>query len=828
MTWMKARDFGQSSWHVVCDRMRAMERFLQDTRYAIRSLLRQPGFAATAILTLALGIGATTGIFSAIDGIVLRPLPYPRADRIVAVGNYWTKTGLRSVLVSAPDFHDWESQNHSFSAIAYYIGGEISVTVNGTADYAAVYRTTPAFFDVLGARAQIGRLLTAEEQKPGGPSAVVITDGFWRRQFNGDPAAIGRTVKFNDTVFTISGVLDRGIRFPVRADIYMPSWRWPETTERGSHNYSVIARLRDGVSLEQAREDMTAIATRLAAEYPNSNATKLTFVIPLQDQIVGTTKQTLYLLFGAVGLVLLIACANVANLLLARSTAREREMVVRAAVGASRARLVRQLLTESAVLGIAAGAIGAWCARLAMLGLVRIAPANLPRLDEVHVDGVALAFAVAMALIASFLFGLAPAVQVSRVQLVDGLRQGGKGSSIGARGGFARSVFVVAEIALAVVLVAGAGLLARSLAALMSVDLGFVPDRMLILQTNVPVSSARDAGRATEFYRSLLTEIRGVPGVSSIAAVRGLPTSPRSNGGYWLEGGPGPDQTGVRAKQAIFTVVTPDYFRTMQIPIKVGRDFTERDRSDAPFVAIVNEALAKQAFPGVNPIGKRIECGLDSPNFMAIVGVVGDVRTNGPALSPGPEIYMPFEQHPNVSTSLTIVARTAAPDPLALTDTLRRKISARNPDVPVKATTMTSTLESASATTRFQTFLLLTFAAVALMLAMAGVYGVMAYTVNQRIPELGVRIALGATPETILGLVMGQGARLSALGLSIGVALALVSGRALNGVLFGVTPHDPAILAAVSVVVAIATLAACYIPGRRALRVDPVVAMRAE
>jgi len=805
-----------------------MERLLQDIRYAVRSLLRQPAFAATAILTLALGIGATTAIFSAVDAIVLRPLPFPRADRIMVVGNYLTRTGSRSTTVSAPDFHDWESQNRTFSSMAYYIGSEISVTVNGTADYASVYRVTPGFFDVLGAHAQIGRLLTRNEQQPGGPSAVVITDAFWRRQFGGDRSAVGSTIKFNDTIFTIAGVLDRATRFPPRADIYMPAWRWPETTSRSAHNYSVIARLADGVTVNQASADVTGIAERLASVYPNTNGNKLTFVTPLLDQMVGATKQTLYVLFGAVGLVLLIACANVANLLLARSTVREREMVVRAAVGASRGRLVRQLLTESAVLGLVAGALGAWIARLGMLALVRVAPQNLPRLDEVTVDATALAFAIAVALLASFLFGLAPAVHASQVQLVDGLRQGGKGSSIGARGGLARSVFVVAEIALAVVLVAGAGLLARSLARLMAVDLGFAPERMLVLQTNVPVSESQDAARATEFYRELLTELRATPGVTAIAGVRGLPTAPRSNGGYWIEGGPGPDQTGIRSKQAIFTVVTPGYFQTMQIPIKVGRDFTQSDRRDAPFAAVVNESLAKEAFPGENPIGRRIQCGLDSPNFMTIVGVVGDVRTKGPALPPGAEIYMPFEQHPAFATALNLVVRTAAGDPLALTDTLRRKITERNPDVPVKATTMTSTLETASSTPRFQTFLLLTFAAVALLLAMAGVYGVMAYTVNQRIPELGVRIALGATPETILGLVLGQGARLAALGLAAGIGLALLAGRALQGMLFGVAPHDPVILVAVSLVVAVATALACYIPGRRAVRVDPMVALRAE
>jgi putative ABC transport system permease protein len=806
-----------------------MDKLAQDLRFALRSLFRQPAFAVTAIVTLALGIGATTAIFSVVNAVILRPLAFERADRIVAVRNLWTKTGLRANTISAPDFHDWEAQSRSFQAIAYYVGGETSVTLTGTADYASVYRVTPGFFEALGARAAIGRLLTDEEQKAGGPLAVVITDAFWKKQFNGEARAIGSTLKFSDRIFTIAGVLERGIRFPERADVYVPSWIRPETTSRSAHNYRVIARLRDGVTLEQARAEMTTIARRLEAEYPNSNAGKLTDVVLLQELLVGGTRDTLYTLLGAVGLVLLIACANVANLLLSRATAREREMVVRAAVGAGRGRLVRQLLTESAVLGLASALLGAWLARLGMLGLVALAPANLPRVDEIFVDGSALGFAGAIALVASVLFGLAPALQASRVQLVDGLRQGGKGSSIGARGAWARSMFVVAEIALAVVLVAGAGLLARSLAALSGVDMGFAPERLLVLRTTVPVRSMDEAPRATAFYRDLLAELRAVPGVNAVAGVTSLPTNVASNGGYWLEGGPSFEQLGIaRTPQAIFNVVTPDYFRTMTIALKRGRDFTDADRRDAPFVAVINEALARASFAGEDPIGRRMKCGLDSMQFMTIVGVVGDVRTWGPSQPPQAEIYMPFEQHAGPATALNLVARTDTADPLALTDTMRRKISARNPDVPVKATTMEATLTTASATPRFRTFLLIVFAGVALALALAGVYGVMAYSVSQRVSELGVRIALGATPGDIRKLIFGQGAKLAAAGLAIGLGLALISGRVLQGLLFGVTARDPAILAVVIVTVAAATLAACYIPVRRAVRVDPMVALRAE
>jgi putative ABC transport system permease protein len=805
-----------------------MDKLLQDLRYAARSLFRQPSFALTAILTLALGIGATTAIFSVVNAIVLRPLPYPEADRIVAVTNWWTRTGTRGTTASAPDFHDWKAQSRSFTALGNYSGGETSVTIGGTADYAVALRVTPGFFDVLGATTSVGRLLSADEEQPGGPLAVVITDAFWKRQFSGDPNVVGSTIKAADRTFTVVGVLKPGIRYPGRADIYYPSWIVPETASRSAHNYRVIGRLRDDVTVAQAHAEMVAIAKRLEEQYPNSNSGKSALVLPLQDLIVGNARETLYVLLAAVGFVLLIACANVANLLLARATSREREMVVRAAVGAGRGRLVRQLLTESAVLGLSSGIVGLWLARIGVRALVALAPPDLPRVDEIAADATALGFSMLIACVASFLFGLAPALQVSRVHLVDGLRQGGKGSSIGARSGWARNAFVVLEVALAVVLVFGAGLLGRSLMALAAVDMGFSPEQLVVLRTSVPVRSFQEAPRATAFYRDLLPELRAIPGVTAIGGVTSLPTAVRSNGGYWIEGGPGPDQTGVRAPQALFTVTTPDYFRAMRVPVVRGRDFSGSDTRTAPFVAIINESLARASFPNQDPIGRRIQCGLDTLEFMTIVGVVTDIRTAGPATPAQPEIYMPYEQHPGPATALNLVARTAVTDPLALADTLSRKIRERNADVPVRVTTMEGTLETASATPRFRTFLLTVFAAVALLLALAGVYGVMAYTVSQRVPELGVRIALGATPRSILKLIVGEGARLAAIGLVIGLALCSVSARVLEGLLFGVRAGDPMLLAVVIVGVMITTLAACYIPARRAARVDPMIALKAE
>ncbi len=406
----------------------AMDQLLQDLRFTVRSLLRQPGFAITAIVTLTLGIGATTAIFSVVNAVLLRPLPYAEPDRMVAIMNLWTRSGTRGVTVSGPDFDDWKAQTKSFASMAFYVGGETSVTLEGAADYVSVHRVTPGFYDVLGAKATIGRLPTEEEQKPGGPPVVVITDAFWRRRFSGDARAIGSTVKFSERVFTIVGVLEPGGRFPGRAEIYTAAGS-TSTASRSGHNYRVIARLRPGVSMGTAHAEMVALAKRLEEQHPLTNAGKSAIVLPLQEVVVGDTRQTLSVLLGAVGLLLLIACANVANLLLARATGREREMLVRAAVGAGRWRLARQLLTESAVLGLTAGLLGVWLARLGVQVLIGVAPTDLPRVDEIRVDGVTLAFAVGIALVASFLFGLAPALQASRVALIDGLRQSGKGVS---------------------------------------------------------------------------------------------------------------------------------------------------------------------------------------------------------------------------------------------------------------------------------------------------------------------------------------------------------------------------------------------------------------
>jgi predicted permease len=803
-----------------------MEKLLQDVRYGLRTLIRQPGFAATAILTLALGIGATTAIFSVVNAVVLRPLPFDQPERVMYVTNRNLKTGNRNTTISGPDF-DWRAQNRSFEFLSYFTGaGETSVTVNNVSDYSAVARVAPGYFRVFGATPRAGRLFTPEEEQPRASDVVVISEAYWRRQFGSDPRAIGSTVTFGQRTRTIIGVTD--LRYPARTDIYYPDPIAPESQSRTAHNYRGVGRLAAGVSPEQAQAEMTGIASRLGQQYPVSNGDKGIAVLPVQDVVVGDTRQTLFVLLAAVAFVLLIACANVANLLLARAAARGRELVVRAAVGAGRVRLVRQMLTESAVLALVAGAGGVIVARWGVTALLALAPENLPRLGEVVVDSSALAFALAISLAASVIFGLAPAWHVSRVDLADGLRRGGKGSSLGMRGGWARKAFVVTEIALAVALVMGAGLLGRSLIALARVDMGFKSDRLVVLKTVVPVSGRDQFPRAIATYRSMLEELRAMPGVTAASGVTSLPTAVMSSGGYWIQGGPGPEVLGMKSPQAVFNVVTPDYFETLQVPILRGRDFNDGDRLEAPRVVVINEQLAKEAFPDVDPIGRTLRCGLDSLEPMTIIGVVKDVRTNGPSRPVQAEIIMPYEQHQGPATSLNIVMRTDAADPLALAATAARQIRARTPEVPVRIQTMEMTMATAAAAPRFRTVLLVVFAAVALLLAIAGVYGVMAYTVTQRVPEIGLRVALGASPSDVMRLVLGEGALLVAIGLAAGAALSLAGARFLSGLLFGVSARDPLVFAAVAALVTVAALLACLIPGRRALRVDPLRALRAE
>ena len=805
-----------------------MNAILQDLRYAVRSLRRQPAFAMLAIGTLALGIGANAAIFTAVNAVLLRPLDYQRPDRIVALTSFWQKTGRRGS-VSAPDYHDWHDSTRSFASMAYYtyaLGDETSVIVDGVADYGNVVLVTPEFFDVFGVDALIGRTIARTASAADAPMAVIGYD-MWVRRFGRSPSTLGRTVSFGQRAVTIVGIMPPGFAFPDRTDIWYYPAANPETSSRSAHNYRVVARLNDDSSIEQAQAELSALAARLSAAYPASNEGKNAAVVPLREQLVGDSRPTLYLLFGAVGLVLLIACANVANLLLARATGRTSELAVRAALGAGRNRIVLQLMTESLLIAIVAAAVGLALARWGVAAFVALAPSSLPRAAEISIDWRVVAFTLTASVVASVLFGVLPAVQASRVDLNGSLRQGGRGAAGGGGARF-RSGLVVAEIALAVALVAGAALLVRSFVALGRVELGYSVDRVLVVTTTVPARDLDGARRATATYAALLPPLAALPGVTAVAGIRGLPgTAMHSNGGYWLEGGPGPEVAGVQAPQAVFTVITPDYFRTMTIPISRGRDFSARDDFDAPLVAIVNQALARQAFSNLDPIGRQIMCGLDTPRFMTIVGVVGNVREYDPSQAPLPELYMPYRQHPSYGSALTLVARTSG-EPMALANAFREAIRTADPDVPIRATTMTETVSASVATPRFRTLLLGAFAFLALALAVAGVYGVRAYAVSRRPAEIGVRMAMGAASGDILRLVMGQGLRLAVTGAVLGCGLAYGLAVLLRGMLFAVAPADPVVFLAVPLVLVATAAAATAIPALRATRVDPMAALRAD
>jgi putative ABC transport system permease protein len=799
-----------------------------DFKFALRSLRKNPGFTLLAISVMALGIGANTAVFSVVNAVLLRPLAFRDPNRIVTLSSIWKKSAGHG-FVSAPDFRDWHDQSTAFSAMAYYEHDDVSVGVARAAEYVHVAVVTPEFLRVFAVEPALGRFFDADEVKPGSAAAVVISASFWQNHFGAKPDVLGHTIRMFDKSLTIVGVLPPGFRFPEETDVWFPANTiFEEVNSRGGHNYLVVARLKPEVRLEQAQAQMTAIGARLAKQYPDTNREKNVAVTSLRDEMVSHVRLMLLLLLGTVGLVLLIACANVANLLLAKATVRTREIAIRAAVGASRSRIIRQLVTESLLMALAAGAAGLVLAAWGAEALVALAPTDVPRLAEAHIDPGVLAFTFGISVLASLLFGLAPALQLSRTDLNEALKQSASRAVTGGGTGWIRSALVAGEVALAVILLAGAGLLIRSFSALHDVALGFRPENVLVMETSVPASEKLESVRsAARFYSTLSAEIAALPGVSAVGATRSLPGKAGSNGDYRVDRLPVPGET--NNPQAVFSVVTPGTFAALGIPIVRGRDFNDADQYEAPFTVIINQALARKTFPGQDPIGHTLNCGLDFDSMkpMKIVGVVGDVRQFGPATAPWPEIFMPNEQHPHPSTSLNIVLRTTA-DPGAMMETLRRKVRALSPDVPVKFTTMEASLAENTAAPRFRTLLLAIFAGLAACLAMAGVYGVMAYVVGQRSSEIGLRMALGASSAGVLRLVLRQGLALAAIGLALGLAGAFAASRLLTSMLFEVKPNDPLTYAGVAVLLGVVALAASYIPARRASRIDPLVALRQE
>jgi len=796
-----------------------------DLKYALRSLLKNPGFTVLAVVVMALGIGANTAVFSVVNAVLLRPLPYKNPERIVTVANLWKQTGRIGRTSSAPDFHDWHDQSTAFEAMADYAGWSTSVMVgNGAAEYAEAAQVSPEFFKVFGADPVTGRLFTPDEWTKG--ASAVVGQGYAQSHF-GDPSnALGKALTIYGKPYTIVGVMPGGFDFPDKAQIWLTMDN-DSNEHRSANNFRVVGRLKEGVSIQEAQAQMTPIGDRLSKAYPDSDGNRNIAVTGMRDRLVKDVRTTLYLLLGAVGVVLLISCANMANLLLAKATSRTREIAIRAAVGAGRGRIIRQLITESVVLAMVAGAAGLVLAILGANALAAIAPSNVPRLADARlIDTSVLAFTLGISALASLLFGLAPALTAARIDLNDALKLGGSKAVVGGGAGRLRSAIVVAEIALSVVLLAGAGLLIKSFFALNGVSLGYRTDHLLLMEADVPSSSLEDARKATRFYKDLFKDIAQVPGVISVGAAGVAPGRSGSNGSYYVD--KRSEHSGIDLdRQALFSVVAPQTFSTLGVRVLQGRDFNETDQYDAPFTVIINETMAKKAFPGQDPLGHLLLCGLDSPMAMTIVGVVTDTRNSGPALLPAPEMFMPYEQHPRPATNLTVLVRTNA-EPAALSTVLRKKVQERSTEVPVKFSTMDTVLAEDVAAPRFRTLLFVIFAGLAICLAMAGVYGVMAYVVGQRLNEIGLRMALGASQGDVLRMVLKQGLALAGAGVVLGLAGAVAATRLLTSFLFEVKPGDPITYLEVAVLLALVAMAASYLPARRATRIDPLTALRQE
>jgi predicted permease len=797
----------------------------QDLRYGARTLWRSPLFTLAVTATLALGIGANAAIFSVINAVLLNPLPYADPDRIVVLETVRTDTGRKGTNISAPDFHDWRKQNSVFEYMAYHFGGPVTSIANGNAHFVEAQSVTPDFFAVFGARAASGRFWSEHEDR----SPLAVVSHAWAQTHLGDIGkAPGKLIRVDGRAIEVIGVMAPGFNYPASSEVWIPAGLHEENPHRSSHNYRAVGKLKPHVSLTAAQAEMRAIASRLEQEYYKENRFKSVAVTPLHEKLASKSATTLWVLFGAVFGVLLIACANVANLQLARAASRFREMAVRASLGAARGRILRQVLTESALLGALGAVAGLGIAWVFLRALVATAPSDIPRLDEVRMNGPVLLFAVALGGLCSILFGLAPARRSSSPDLSTALRQSNGRGSTGQVSGRTRSVLVVAEVALAVVLLAGAGFLLRSLVALMHVDLGFSTERLLLTRTSVPTADESEARRATLFQRDLLEKIRILPGVRRASGVRTPPLiAQRSNGTYWIDNRP--EYRPGEAPTAAMQVATPGYFETLGISIRRGRDFSDADSWGRPQVAIINEKLAREAFGDSNPLGHKIRCGLtrQSMTDMEIVGVVTDARQIAPGEAPRPEIVMPYLQHPSAGSNLTLVVQTSL-EPYALSSAIREAAKKMNPELPVRFSSMDELLLESLAYPRFRAALIGCFAAVAALLAVLGIYSVISYVVSQRTSEIGLRLALGAKPSDVFRLVVGGSMRMVVGGILLGLVGTLALSRVLKTLLFGITPHDPLTIGCVVGVLMLVAFLGSSIPALRAARLEPLRALRQE
>ena len=816
----------------------AWDHLVQDLRFGLRMLARNPGFAVVAVLTLALGIGANTALFSVVNGVLLNPLPYWQPERLVAL--YGRDATFTETSISYPNFLDWVRGNRPFSALAAYRADDFNLTGMGEAERVPAEMISASLFPLLGVKPVIGRAFRPEEDQVGAAPVVLISDGMWKRKFGSSPDVLRKSLTLNGIACTIVGVIPADFHYASAgfdpSGVYVPIGQWNDPNFRDRKTVmgmNVVGRLKPGVSFAQAKDDMEALGRHLAAEYPEADKGTGITLIPLKQAVVGDIQPTLLVLLAAVGFLLLIACVNVANLLLARSTGRTREFAIRSALGATRGRVIRQLLTESILLALSGGGLGLVLASWGLKGALTALPEALPRAEEVHLDGRVLLFMLAASVLAGILFGLAPALKNSQRDLQDTLKEGGRGSS-GPRHR-AQRVFVTIEMALTVVLLAGAGLMIRSLTKLWSVDPGFDPHNVLTFDLSFPAATGSpDATRAT--WRQIHDRLDAVPGIRASSLSAGaIPLQSNPEVPFWLEGQPKPSSQAAM-KLALFYLIQPEYLQVMRVPLKRGRFLSPQDSEHSPPVVVIDDEFSRLAFGRQDPIGRHVNFAI--LNITAeIVGVVGHVKQWGlDTDSTGPiqaQCYLPLSQLPDklmslAATGIGVAVRTTG-SPLAMVSSIRRALGQVNSQMVLcDAETMEGIISDSLAARRFSMILLGIFAALALVMSCVGIYGVISYLATQRTHEIGIRMALGAERRDVLRMVLGEGVKMALAGVAIGLVSAFGLTRLMASMLFGVTAHDPLSFAAVAGLLILVALAACSIPARRATKVDPMVALRYE
>lgn len=808
----------------------SLELAAQDVRFALRTLAKNRGFTAVAVLTLALGIGMNAAIFSVVNGVLLKPLPFPQADRLVRLQQVETSNGASEPgPVSSPNLEDWRARRRQFADMAGYFYREgmsgTDLTGEGQPQRVATAFVTPGFWGTLAVNPQLGRVPRDDEMVRGSNDRlVVLSYEYWQRQFGGAPSVIGKRVTLGGASYEIVGVMPRAFHFPTpRVEMFIPYSTIPDNSIphiRPVRVLEAIGRMKPGVTLAQASSEMNQITRGLSEQYPENKNLGAAAVTPLQDAMVGRVRTTLFVLLGAVGFVLLIAAVNLASLMLARATTRERELAIRVALGAERSRIIRQLFTESLVLAALGGALGILIAQFGGQLLVRMASGQLPRAEDVGLDYTVLGFTVLVSLVTGIAFGLVPAIRASRPELQQSLREGSRSSTIGSGG--LRSALVVAEVALALILVVGAGLMTRSFVKLLEIDLGFQPEHRVALNFSINTERHSTPAELRETYRQMLEKVRQVPGVIAAGAIRDLPFRGDGESISFLT--PGMDPATQDKPQATLMFTSDGFFNAMGIPLIAGRDLSQQDRQDAPLVFVVNQSFAKKYLGGRNPIGQLLSLG-DTSRY-PIVGLVGDVRQGAVDESPTPRIYVSAYQIFRVRTNL--VARTQG-EPTAMIKRIEEAVRSVDPQQTITSSfTLDDAVSEAVARPRLLTVLLGLFGVMGLVLGALGLYGVLSYLVNQRTREIGVRLALGAQPRDVLGMVVGRGLKLAGIGVVVGLIGALALTRLMQGVLYGVTATDPLTFFGVALALLAVAAFASWLPALRATRVDPLVALRSE